>query len=109
MALAIMCFTWLLYGVSFSLLVKSFYDIAPGEIGNVVFSTTTSFLVSLLMFFVPAGIGVRESVVIYMLEPTLPAAIVTVSALSSRATLLLAELLGALMGSWMSVRRRLRQ
>ena len=109
LVLAIMCFNWLLYGVGFALLIHSLYDIAPRQVGTIVFSTTTSFLVSLLMFFVPAGIGVRESVMIYTLERTLPAAIVTVSALASRAVLLLAELLGALVGSWMSLRSRLRK
>ena len=107
LALLLMCFTWVLYGLGFALLIRSLYDVRLDQVSTLVFSTTTSFLVSLMMFFIPGGISVREGVVIYTLENVLPDVIVTVGALLSRLVLLLAEAIGALVGSWMSYRRRL--
>ena len=107
LASLLMCFTWLLYGLGFALLTRAIFDVGPEHLASLVFSTTTSFLVSLLMFFVPAGLGVRESVLIFTLEGLLPDAIITLGALLSRVVLIIAEVLGALAGSWMGLRERL--
>ena len=105
--LGLMCLTWLLYGLGFVFLARAVYPIEMIQVGPLVFSTTTSFLVSLLMFFVPAGLGVRESVVILTLEGILPVGIVTLIALLNRLILIIAEVLGALLGSGIALRERL--
>lgn len=107
LALLIMCFTWSLYGAGHALLIQSLHNTAFQQVQGIVFSTTVSFLISLLVFFVPGGIGIRESVLIYTLESTFPNVIVTVSALMSRLVLLLAEAIGALVGSWMRHQQKL--
>jgi len=107
LALLAMCFTWVLYGLGFSVLLRSVYHIQPGQVMAVLFSTTASFLTSLLMFFVPAGLGIREGVVIYTLGAAMPEAIVTIGVLLSRLVLILAEISGALAGSWMYYKGRL--
>jgi hypothetical protein len=66
-----------------------------------IFSTSISWVLSLLVFFVPGGLGVRESVIIYTLGNVLPESIAVMGALTSRAILILAELSGALIGVWM--------
>jgi len=106
-ALALMCLTWLLFGLGFVFLARAVHPITVGQVGPLIFSTTTSFLVSLLMFFVPAGLGVRESVVILTLQGVLPDAIVALLALLNRLVLIVAEVMGALLGSGIALRERL--
>jgi hypothetical protein len=106
-ALCLMCATWLLHGLAFSLLTASAYDVRPEQLVPLVFSNTSSFLVSLLLFFVPAGLGVRESVVMFTLEDILPAGMSALGAVFGRLALVIAELLGALMGSLLGIRERL--
>jgi len=106
-ALGLMCLTWLLFGLGFVFLARAVHPIVVGQVGPLIFSTTTSFLVSLLMFFVPAGLGVRESVVILTLQGVLPDAIVALLALLNRLVLIIAEVLGALLGSGIALRERL--
>jgi len=56
---------------------------------------------------VPAGLGVRESVVILTLQGVLPDAIVALLALLNRLVLIVAEVMGALLGSGIALRERL--
>jgi len=98
-ACAVMCVTWLVYGTGFGLLVR-WLSPAVGLAGMPVpsFSVTASFLVGLIMFFVPAGLTVREGVVLWALEAALPPGIAVVAALASRLVLMAAEVLGAIAG-----------
>jgi uncharacterized membrane protein YbhN (UPF0104 family) len=96
---------WVLYGWAVVLLFQALHPLNAQQVLPILFATTASSLVSLVLFVVPGGIAVRESVIIFVLEGLLPGSIVTLGALLSRVTLLLAELLGALIGSWMSRRR----
>ena len=99
--------TWLLHGLGFALLTAAVYDVRPQQLLPLIFSNTTSFLVSLLVFLVPAGLGVRESVVMFTLQGLLPAEISALGALIGRLALVIAELLGVLVGSWLGLRERL--
>lgn len=97
-ALVSMCLTWLLFGVGLAVLFSGLQPLSAGQFVATVFSASASFLVSLLAFFVPGGLSVRESVIIYTLEGFMPAAVVTVGALVSRGVLIAAEVAGAALG-----------
>lgn len=103
LALAVMCFTFVLYGVGFSVLLGTAKALTLEGLTAAIFSTSSSLAVSLMMFFVPAGLSVRESVIIYTLEGVFPEAVVTVGALLSRGVLVAAEVAGALGGSWLAL------
>lgn len=108
LALGVMCFTFVLYGVGFSILLGAASALTLDGLAAAIFSTSSSLAISLLMFFVPAGLSVRESVIIYTLEGVFPAAMVTVGALVSRGVLVAAEVVGSLIGSWLALRGRRR-
>lgn len=108
LALLMMCFTFVLYGAGFSVLLGTATALTLDGLAAAVFSTSSSLAVSLMMFFVPAGLSVRESVLIYTLEGVFPEAGVTVSALVSRGVLVAAEVVGALVGSWLALGGRRR-
>jgi uncharacterized membrane protein YbhN (UPF0104 family) len=91
----------LTYGVGFAILLTALQPIDAQQFVAAIFSTSISWVLSLLVFFVPGGLGVRESVIIYTLGNVLPESIAVMGALTSRAILILAELSGALIGVWM--------
>jgi len=107
--LLLMCVNWILYGLGYTLLMRSLYPVRSDQVLTVVFSTTASFLISLIMFFVPAGLAVREGVMLYTLGRVLPDVTVTAGALLSRLVLLLAEVLAAAVASAEGIWRRLCQ
>lgn len=105
--LLLMCANWILYGLGYALLMHALYPVRLDQVWTVVFSTTASFLVSLVMFFVPAGLAVREGVMLYTLGRVLPEVTVTAGALLSRLVLLVAEVLAALVASAEGIWRQL--
>lgn len=98
LAEVMMCLGWIIYGLGFAVLLRSMTYIPLDTLSPVIFSTTSSYLVSLLIFFVPAGIGVREGVLIYTLSGVLPEVAVSLSSVLSRIVVIIAELLGVLLG-----------
>ena len=105
-ALALMGLTWIIYGLGFALLVRAIDPaITSGDAPMLIFGVTSSYLVSLLMFFVPAGLAIREGVVLLTLEHTLTPTVALAAAVLSRLVLLAAELLGAAVGALMRDRR----
>lgn len=94
----LMCAAWVLVGVGYVILLESVTTSSFMYLRETIFSTTASYLISLLAFFVPGGFGVRESVIIVTLAGVLPEEAVTLTAVLSRAVLIVAELLGALTG-----------
>ena len=97
-AALLMCANWLLTGLGYVVVMRSIHPVGFDQVLPVISSTTTSFIVSLILFFIPAGLSVREGVIIYMLEGVFPAAIVGVGTIVSRVVLLLAELMGVGVG-----------
>ena len=98
LAEALMCLGWVIAGLGFAVLLGAVTSLTLSQFTAVIFATTTSYLASLLVFFVPGGIGVRESVLIFTLAGVLPEAIVALSAVFYRVVVIGAELLGALAG-----------
>lgn len=99
----------LLYGIGFAVLLTAVQPIGSHQFAAAIFSTSFSWLLSLLAFFVPGGLGVRESIMIYILSNVFPQPVAIAGTLMSRAILLLAELCGALIGLYMWHRKSLCQ
>lgn len=98
-ALALMCVTWVLYGVGFAALLHAIHPIGPEQFASSVFAASTSFLVSLMVFFVPAGLTVREGVITLALTGVVPGGVAVLAALLSRVVLIICEVVGAIVGA----------
>jgi uncharacterized membrane protein YbhN (UPF0104 family) len=107
LSLLTMALTWAVYGVGLGALLHSLHRLDLSQVPLVIFSTSASNLVSLILFVVPGGLAVREGVVIYVLEGFFPALVVTAGALLSRVSLLACELFGAFLGWLVGLRRRI--
>jgi len=91
--LAEMC-TWSLSGVGFFLLVASLCAVTISQLPLLVFASTVSVVAGLVAFSAPAGLGVREGVMTFLLSLWLPGPYPAIVAVLSRAVLVVAELLG---------------
>jgi hypothetical protein len=93
-AYGIQILAWLVFGVSFSFFVQA---IAPGANLSPVAATgifSASWLVGYLSVLTPAGIGVREAVLVVLLSRWMPAEVATLVSLGSRVWITGAEVLG---------------
>jgi glycosyltransferase 2 family protein len=86
---------WAVTGLAFAALVASAYRLPPGDVPLVVAAYAAAYAVGFLSLLTPAGLGVREGVLVVALAPVLPAGPALVVALVSRAWTMLAELAGA--------------
>ncbi|NLG27456.1 MAG: hypothetical protein GX557_06070 [Chloroflexi bacterium] len=103
-ALGVLLLSWVLFGLAFGLLARAFQPLRLADYRLAVFSLVSSFLVSLLALFVPAGLGVRESVMAATLGARLPGSLPVVVAVLSRGVLTLAELAGwGLVRLWLAL------
>jgi uncharacterized membrane protein YbhN (UPF0104 family) len=78
-------------GFGFFLLVASLYQVTIGQMPSFVFAISMSFIAGLLAFFVPAGIGVREGVLVFLLSFWLPAPVAAAAAIMARVILAIGE------------------
>jgi glycosyltransferase 2 family protein len=86
---------WVVTGLAFAALVASAYRLPPGDVPLVVAAYAAAYAVGFLSLLTPAGLGVREVVLVVALAPVLPAGPALVVALVSRVWTMLAELAGA--------------
>jgi uncharacterized membrane protein YbhN (UPF0104 family) len=86
---------WAVTGVAFAGLVASLYPLAATDIPVVVAAFAAAYAVGFLALLTPAGLGVREGVLVVALAPVLPAGPALVVALISRLWMMLVELAGA--------------
>jgi uncharacterized membrane protein YbhN (UPF0104 family) len=86
---------WAVTGLAFAALVASAYRLAPGDVPLVVAAYAAAYAVGFLSLLTPAGLGVREGVLVIALVPVLPAGPALVVALVSRVWTMLAERAGA--------------
>lgn len=94
----VMCFVWIIYGIGYATLVSAIIPVELSQYPVFIFSTTASYLVSLIVFFIPAGIGVREAVLITTMVNVIPDAVSSIGSVLSRGVLIVSELLGVLVG-----------
>jgi len=93
-----MCLVFIVQCFAYAVVLHALTALSAAQFYEAIFGTAASYIASLLVFFVPSGIGVRESVLIFTLAGVLPEAIVVFSAVLSRAVLTGAEILGGLLG-----------
>jgi glycosyltransferase 2 family protein len=86
---------WAVTGLAFAALVASVHPLAPGEVPLVVAAYAAAYAVGFLSLLTPAGLGVREGVLVVALSPVLPAGPALVVALVSRLWMMAVELAGA--------------
>jgi uncharacterized membrane protein YbhN (UPF0104 family) len=86
---------WAVTGLAFAALVASAYRLPVGDVPLVVAAYAAAYAIGFLSLLTPAGLGVREGVLVVALAPVLPAGPALVVALVSRAWTMVAELAGA--------------
>lgn len=78
-------------GIAFYFLILSFYEISPFQIPFISMVLGISSISGLVVPFAPAGIGVREGVLLYFMKMVLPAHIAVIISIASRIWLTIAE------------------
>jgi uncharacterized membrane protein YbhN (UPF0104 family) len=86
---------WVVTGLAFAALVASLYPLATADVPVVVAAYAAAYAAGFLALLTPAGLGVREGVLVVALAPVLPAGPALVVALASRVWMMLVELAGA--------------
>jgi uncharacterized membrane protein YbhN (UPF0104 family) len=86
---------WAVTGLAFAALVASLYPLAPSDVPLVMAAYAAAYAAGFLAILTPAGLGVREGVLVVALAPVLPAGPALVVALLSRVWMMLVELAGA--------------
>ena len=64
---------WILFGFSFWLLGKALFTVSIQELYLYVFTLSASILIGLAVVIVPGSIGIRESIMVWMLGPSIGA------------------------------------
>ena len=82
---------FMLFGVAFVLFIKSIYSISFSDYLFITCTTAAAGLIGLFAIFVPAGLGVREGVLVFTLSFIMPPALAGIIALTSRLWLTFAE------------------
>jgi hypothetical protein len=96
---------WAVTGLAFAALVASMYPLAAADIPLVVAAYAAAYAVGFLALLTPAGLGVREGVLVVALAPVLPAGPALVVALVSRLWMMLVEAAGAAIAHLIARRR----
>lgn len=60
---------WLLFGIGYWALARSLFPEIPFSMEHLIASQSGAFLIALLAFFAPAGLGVREGILAGLLSP----------------------------------------
>ena len=97
MALALLGYAaaWLLTGGGFALLAAAITPITPQQVSALIAAWAAAYVIGYLSLVTPGGLGVREGVMVLLLQPLFPPPIPTVIALSARLWTIIAEAAGA--------------
>ena len=104
-----MCLAWLFVGFGYSLGLRALQPLNIQQWIAGIFANTTAYLVSLVTFIVPAGIGVRETVAVYSMSGIVEESTVLLGALLGRLILIGSELLGFLLAAGYAAATRMRK
>ncbi|GAP62698.1 hypothetical protein ARMA_1121 [Ardenticatena maritima] len=91
LAVLAMATGWLCFGIGFWALAATLQPVALNMLPHFIFIVVGAFSVSLAVLFVPGGIGVRESVITFLLSPLLGASAAVMVATLSRILLITGE------------------
>jgi uncharacterized membrane protein YbhN (UPF0104 family) len=96
---------WAVTGLAFAALVAALHPLAAGDVPLAVAAYAAAYAAGFLALLTPAGLGVREGVLVVALAPVLPAGPALVVALVSRVWMMLVELAGAAVAQLVARRR----
>lgn len=82
---------WALTGLAFAVFVRGLYPLALGDVAVVVAAYAAAYAAGFLSLLTPAGLGVREGVLVAVLSGIMPAGAALVVAISSRLWMTLVE------------------
>ena len=85
---------WILYGVACWLFVDAFSSIPAADFAQCLVALVASAIVSLLVIFVPSGLGVREATLAALLVGMIPFSLGVVVGIAVRLSVIISELLG---------------
>ncbi|MCD5401527.1 flippase-like domain-containing protein [candidate division NPL-UPA2 bacterium] len=91
--LILYCVSWLVQGTTFFILINSFYSIDIGLFPLIIGIYPLSVILGFLIVITPAGLGVREGVMSYLLKFYLPPPVAIVSSLLARLWATIVELI----------------
>lgn len=83
---------WLGFGLGFAALVRAFMPLPAGAVPWLIAAFAAAYVLGYLSMLTPSGLGVREGVLVLLLEPLLPAPLPVVIALAARIWMTLGEL-----------------
>ncbi len=89
------CINWLLLGIGFFLMVRSLVYLDWGLLPFVTGSFAFALVAGLLAVFAPAGLGVREGILMALLNAVMPVGIAALVALVARLWIMIGETSGA--------------
>lgn len=85
--------TWALLGASFVVLVRAFVPLGPAQYLHVAGTVAAAYLFGYVAFFSLAGLGIREAVMLGLLNQVMPASAALIVSVASRVWFTAAELL----------------
>jgi hypothetical protein len=91
--------TWLVTGTGLLLMVMSLTDVARAAMPIVICTQALAMTVGFLAFFAPAGIAVREGILLLLLEPIIGSGFATIVAVAMRVVQTLVEIILALIAT----------
>lgn len=93
--LVVYALVWLTGGLILFFLIRTIYPVEWNALPLVIESWVVSGLVAYLAFFSPAGLGVREVALAYLLAPAIPLPVAVIAGVLARLWLMVNELLWA--------------
>jgi hypothetical protein len=96
---------WVVTGLAFAALMAALHPLAVADVPLVMAAFAAAYAAGFLALLTPAGLGVREGVLVVALAPVLPAGPALVVALVSRVWMMLVELAGAAVAHLVARRR----
>jgi hypothetical protein len=105
LAFGVYALAWVAYGFGFWLLVRSMNPVSISYFPHALAAMGNAWLVGVAVLLAPAGLGVREGVLLLLLKGWLPLGVATVVALGARVWSTLGELLALGIAYMLPVRK----
>lgn len=99
--LSVFVLAWILFGFSFWILINAFTNVPLGAYYKVLASFCGAWVVGVLSVFTPAGIGVREGALVYLLGQFLLPSMAVIISIAARLWITVVELFCAAI-AWLS-------
>ncbi len=86
--------SWIFLGIGLYIFLSSFIEIEIKELGYIISSFSASYFVGVVVFFLPAGIGAREGMLVLFLSKIMPAEIAVPISFLQRLWMTVPEIIG---------------